>query len=55
MELLVIATILTEVLGIYIFILLLFPNLLDYVGLNKTGLVLTIAFHFLGGYLMFFS
>jgi hypothetical protein len=55
MELLVIITILTEVLGIYILILLVFPNLLTYVGYNKTGLVLTIAFHFLGGYLMFFS
>lgn len=55
MESLVIFTILYEVFGIFFFILLVFPNLLEYVGFSKTGLVLTIAFHFLGGYLMFFS
>jgi hypothetical protein len=55
MEALVIFTILSEVIGIYIVILLIFPNLLTYVGYNKTGIVLSIAFHFLGGYLMFFS
>jgi hypothetical protein len=55
MDVLVILTILSEVIGIYIVILLIFPNLLEYVGYNKTGIVLSIAFHFLGGYLMFFS
>jgi hypothetical protein len=55
MDVLVVLTILSEVLGIYILILLIFPNLLTYVGYNKTGIVLSIVFHFLGGYLMFFS
>ena len=55
MESFAVLTILYEVLGIFFIILLVVPSLLEYVGLNKTGLVLTIAFHFLGGYLMFFS
>jgi hypothetical protein len=55
MEILTVVTILAEVLGMYILILVVFPNLLEYFGLKNTGLVLTIALHFLGGYLMFFS
>jgi hypothetical protein len=55
MDVLVILTILSEVIGIYIVILLIFPNLLEYVGYNKTVIVLSIAFNFLGGYFIFFS
>jgi hypothetical protein len=54
MEAAVIFTILYEVIGIFFIILLIIPSLLSYVGLNKTGLVLTIMLHFLGGYIMFF-
>jgi hypothetical protein len=55
MEALIVMTILYEVIGIFIIILLIFPSLLKYVGFNKTGIVLSIVLHFLGGYLMFFS
>lgn len=54
MESFIIITLLCKVIATFTSIYLLY-ELLKYVGFDKSVYVLSILFHFVGGYLMFFS